>query len=321
MSLSNLKKNRQEILNKLKQAAETQGASGGGGSARQEDARLWRPTFDKERGVGSAVVRFLPALDGEDLPWSKVIRHAFKGPTGKWYIENSLRTISKSDPVAALNARLWNSGVESDKDVARVQKQKIEYCANVLVIKDPANPEAEGTVRLYKFGPMIFKMLEEKMFPKFDDETPMNPFDMWDGANFNIKIVGKQVGKDTVPNYEKSTFSDPSALCGGDDDEIEAIYAKCYSLLEFTDPKNFKTEDELKRKLFDVLGPIVGSGIETVEGMQAPSQSRPVDRQPTRERVVEREEDAPAPTRENAASGDDSGDDDLEFLKNLVRDL
>lgn len=314
MSLSALKKNRQEMLDRLKKAAGDQGQSS---NSRQVDDRLWRPTFDKERGIGSAVIRFLPAKEGEDLPWAKVIKHAFKGPTGKWYIENSLRTIGGSDPVAALNSRLWNSGVESDKDIARDQKQKIEYTVNVLVIKDPANPENEGKVKLYRFGPMIFKMIEEQMFPKFDDETPMNPFDPWEGANFNIKIVGKQVGKDTVPNYEKSTFSDVSAM--GDDEFIESIYEQVYSLKEFTDAANFKSEDELKRKLFDVLGPTVGSGIVTVEGYAAPQrqESRPV----RQEREVEVERETRSESSETKSSDEDDGDDDLDFLKQLVKDL
>lgn len=313
MSISALKKNRQEILDRLKKAAGENQSSGG----RQEDSRLWRPTFDKERGVGSAVIRFLPAKEGEDLPWSKVIKHAFKGPTGKWYIENSLRTIGGNDPVSALNARLWNSGVESDKDVARAQKQKIEYTANVLVIKDPANPENEGKVKLYRFGPMIFKMIEEQMFPKFDDEAPMNPFDPWEGANFNIKIVGKQVGRDTVPNYEKSVFSAPSPM--GEDDFIEKIYEQAYSLSEFTAPGNFKTEDELKRKLFDVLGPTVGSGVVTVEGYNVPSESRPVQRRQA-EAIQASDSDEGLPTRQTqAAEGTD--DEDLDFIKGLIADL
>ena len=316
MSLSALKKNRQEMLDRLKKAAGESNQSSGGG--RQTDDRLWRPTFDKERGIGSAVIRFLPAKEGEDLPWAKVIKHAFKGPTGKWYIENSLRTIGGSDPVAQLNSRLWNSGVDSDKDIAKDQKQKIEYTTNVLVIKDPANPENEGKVKLYRFGPMIFKMIEEQMFPKFDDETPMNPFDPWEGANFNIKIVGKQVGKDTVPNYEKSTFSDVSAM--GDDEFIESIYEQVYSLKEFTDAANFKSEDELKRKLFDVLGPTVGSGIETVEGLAAPKAQETRQAAPRQERVIrEDSSDIPFDTTPQASEGSD--DDDLDFLKQLVKDM
>lgn len=313
MSMSNLKKNRAEVLAKLKAASEKQ--SSGGSNSRQTDDRQWRPIFDKERGVGSAVIRFLPAVEGEDLPWAKVIKHAFKGPTGKWYIENSLRTIDKSDPCALLNARLWNSGVDSDKDQAKAQKQKIEYYTNVLVIKDPANPENEGKVKIYRFGPMIFGMIQEKMFPKFDDDAPLNPFDPWDGANFNIKMVAKTVGKDTVPNYEKSTFSDPAPMCGGADEEIERVYGEAYKLSEFTDPSVFKTEDELKRKLFDVLGARTGSGVETVEGFAAPTAQKAHQEAPKTQAKQES-------IAETATETDGSeSDDDLDFLKSLVRDL
>jgi len=307
MSLSNLKKNRAEVLAKLKAASEKQ--SSGGSSSREVDARQWRPIFDKERGIGSAVIRFLPAVEGEDLPWAKLIKHAFKGPTGKWYIENSLRTIDKSDPVALLNARLWNSGVDSDKDQAKLQKQKIEYYTNVLVIKDPANPENEGKVKIYRFGPMIFGMIQEKMFPKFEEDTPLNPFDPWDGANFNIKMVAKQVGKDVVPNYEKSVFGEPAAMCGGDDDAIDKVYSQCYALSEFSAPAVFKTEDELKRKLFDVLGAKTGSGVVTVEGLEAPAREATAPR--------------PTPKAEDESPIPDTSDDedDLEFLKSLVKDM
>lgn len=187
----------------------------------------------------------------------------------------------------------------------------------MLVIKDPANPENEGKVKLYRFGPMIFKMIEEQMFPKFDDEAPMNPFDPWEGANFNIKIVGKQVGRDTVPNYEKSVFSAPSPM--GEDDFIEKIYEHVYSLSEFTAPGNFKTEDELKRKLFDVLGPTVGSGIVTVEGYNVPGETRPVQRRQT-ETIVERDSDE-AQTSRQAPATEGTDDEDLDFIKGLIADL
>lgn len=312
MSLSALKKNRAAILDKLKAAAEKQ--SGGQSQKSYDDPRFWRPHFDKERGVGSAVIRFLPAAEGDDLPWAKVIRHSFKGPTGKWYIENSRRTIGENDPVSLMNGRLWNSGVESDKDVARGMKQKIEYTTWVYIVKDPANPENDGQVRLYRFGPMIFKMIEEQMFPKFDDQVSMNPFDPWEGANFNLRIVGKQIGKDTVPNYEKSEFAQCAPL--GDDDLIEEVYSKVTSLTEFTKPENFKSEEELKRKLFEVLGPTVGSGVPTVEGMaDTPAQPR---------RSVEKdlEDDIAFDNSKPIKKADDSDDDsDLEFLKSLVADL
>lgn len=317
MSISALKKNRQAVLDKLKQHAQTQQ---GGGDNRYEDDRFWRPTFDKERGVGSATVYFLPAAEGDDLPWAKVIKHAFKGPTGKWYIENSLRSINKSDPVATLNSRLWNSGVESDKNVARNQKQKLEYHTWVYIMKDPANPENEGKVKIYKFGPMIFKMLEDKMFPSFDDIEPLNPFDPWDGAPFHIRMVGKEIAgsdgrKVMVPNYEKSDFGDRAPL--GTDEEIEEIYSRVTPLSEFLADSNFKSEEELKKRLFEVLGASVGSGVPVLEG-ELPTQEAAAPRQErkTVESVV-----AAASSNSDIDDSDDDVDDDLEFLKSIVNDI
>lgn len=316
MSLAALKKNRDSVLAKLQGAAKTSESSGN--SSRNDD-RFWAPFFDKERGTGGAVIRFLPAPDGEDLPWAKVFSHAFKGPTGKWYIENSLSTIGKHDAVGNMNSRLWNSGVESDKDVARSMKRKTAYYSNVLVIKDPANPENEGKVFLYKYGPMIFEMLNAKMFPAaddVDDREPMNPFDAWDGADFVIKIVGKKIGKDLVPNYEKSYFKDPSAI-SDDDDEIERIWSKAHSLTAFTDPKNFKTPEELSKKLFEVLGPTVGSGVPVLEGVEIPS--TPAPRRANRV-VEEDDDDTPAPTAkvEKAAASDDD-DEGLAWLREMAQ--
>lgn len=313
MSLSALKKNRQAVLAKLQQASEKQAQGGGGGH--QQDERLWRPFFDKERGIGSAVVRFLPQKDVDGLPWSKVIKHAFKGPTGKWYIEPSPRTLNESCPVSILNGKLWNSGVESDKDVAREQKQKIEYTVNVLVIKDPANPENEGKVKLYRFGPMIYKIIEEMMFPQFDDQDPVNPFDPWDGADFNIRIVGKQLGKTLVPNYEKSTFADPKPM--GDDKFIEATFAETYDLGEFTAKDQFKSFEELQRKLFEVLGPTVGSGIPVIDGEVAVAETAA----PTQRAAEPRKPATEKPKEDKQESSDSDGDDDLDYLKDLVANL
>jgi len=235
----------------------------------------------------------MPAPEGEDLPWVKVFKHAFKGPTGKWYIENSLSTVGKSDCVGSMNSRLWNSGIESDKDVARGMKRKTEYFSNVLVIKDPANPENEGKVFLYKFGPMIFEMVNAKMFPdEIDGDEAINPFDAWTGADFVIKITGKKIGLDLVPNYEKSYFKDASPI-DQDDDVIEAHWQKCHSLAAFVDPKNFKTEEELKKKLFEVLGPTVGSGISVLEGVvdPAPTQTRAAPKPAAKAPVAEKAEE------------------------------
>ena len=199
------------------------------------DERLWKPNVDKA-GNGYAVIRFLPAPKGEELPWVRVWNHAFQGPTGQWYIENSLTTLNQKDPVSEYNSQLWNSGVESDKEIARKQKRKLQYFANVYVVEDTMNPENTGKVMLYRFGKKIFDKLMEAMQPEFADETPINPFDMWEGADFTIKI--RKV--DGYPNYDASSFKSPSSL-SDDESALEAIYDKQYDLSEFTDPKNYKT--------------------------------------------------------------------------------
>ena len=215
------------------------------------DERFWKPEMDKS-GNGFAVIRFLPAPDGEDMPWAKVWSHAFKGPGGQWYIENSLTTLGKDDPVGELNRELWNSGRDSDKEIARKQKRKLSYYANIYVVSDPAHPENEGRVFLYKFGKKIFDKLMEAMQPAFADETPINPFDLWAGADFKLKI--RKV--EGFWNYDKSEFSSASTLGGFDDDDLEKIWKQEYSLSEFTDAKNFKTYEELENRLNMVLGKV-----------------------------------------------------------------
>jgi hypothetical protein len=217
------------------------------------DERLWKPTMDKTDN-GYAVIRFLPTPEGEEIPWVKVWNHAFQGPTGQWYIENSLTTLGQNDPVSELNTRFWNSGIESDKEIARKQKRKLQYFSNIYVITDSANPENEGKVFLYRFGKKIFDKVMEAMQPAFEDETPINPFDLWSGANFKLKI--RKV--DGYWNYDKSEFESPSAL-NDDDDKIEEIYGKVYSLAEFSSPSNFKSYDELKTRLDMVLSGTVAA--------------------------------------------------------------
>ena len=211
------------------------------------DERLWKPAVDKA-GNGYAVIRFLPAHANCELPWTQVWSHAFQG-TGGWYIENSLTTIGKDDPVGELNRSLWNSGRESDKDIARKQKRKLSYYANVYVVKDSINPENEGEVKLYKFGKKIFDKLTAAMQPEFDDEEAINPFDFWKGANFKLKI--KQVAG--FWNYDSSEFGKTEALLD-DDAELEKIYDKIYDLSEFTAADQFKTYEQLKSRLDTVLG-------------------------------------------------------------------
>lgn len=212
-----------------------------------KDDRFWRPEQDKS-GNGFAIIRFLPAVDGEDVPWVKVYNHAFQG-TGGWYIENSLTSLGQKDPVSEMNNQLWNTGLESDKDLARQRKRKLTYIANIYVVSDPANPQNEGKVFLYKFGTKIFEKIQEAMKPEFNDEEPVNPFDFWKGANFRIKI--RKVGGYT--NYDKSEFDSQTAL-SDDDTKLEKIWKSQYALLPLVDASNFKTYEELKTRLNEVLG-------------------------------------------------------------------
>lgn len=213
-----------------------------------KDDRFWRPEIDKT-GNGFAIIRFLPEVENEDCPWAKVYSHAFRGPGG-WYIENCLTTLSQKDPVSELNTQLWNSGVESDKNLARDRKRKLNYTSNIYVISDPSNPQNEGKVFLYKYGAKIFEKLQEVMKPEFKDEEAINPFDFWKGANFRLKI--RKVAGYT--NYDKSEFDSSSPLCKGDDAELEKVWKSQYPLIEFTNSSNFKTHQELKDRLYEVLG-------------------------------------------------------------------
>ena len=244
MSFASLKK--QSSLGSLtaKLVKEVEKTNKGGGSG---DDRLWKPEVDKA-GNGYAVVRFLPAPDGEDLPWAKLYSHAFQGPGG-WYIENSLTTNGAKDPVSEYNSELWNTGIDSDKEIARKQKRKLSYYSNIYVVKDPSNPENEGKVFLYKYGKKIFDKVMSAMQPEFEDEEPINPFDFWAGADFKIKI--KKVAG--YWNYDSSEFARPGALLD-DDDAMEAIWKKEYSLTEITSGDQFKSYDELKKRLDYVLG-------------------------------------------------------------------
>ena len=244
MSLDTLKKS--NSLDKILAAVKTETAPAEKKS--YVDERLWKPELDKS-GNGYAVIRFLPSPEGEDsMPWAKLWNHAFQGPTGKWFIENSLTTLNQKDPVSEYNSSLWNSGVESDKEIARRQKRKLQYYSNIYVVSDPQHPEHEGKVFLFRYGKKIFDKLMEALQPQFEDETPVNPFDFWEGAHFKLKIRNV----DGYWNYDKSEFESPSKL-NEDDAILDKIYKSEYSLSEFTAPSNFKTYDELKSRLDDVL--------------------------------------------------------------------
>ena len=212
-----------------------------------DDDRFWKPELDKS-GNGYAVIRFLPAPEGEEIPWVRMFSHSFQGPGG-WYIENSLTTINKNDPVGETNRRLWNSGTEADKEVARRQKRKLSYYTNIFVVSDPKHPENEGKVFLYKFGKKIFDKVMEAMQPQFEDEDAINPFDLWKGANFKLKI--RKV--DGFWNYDKSEF-DTAAPLLDDDTKLETVYNTEYPLKPFHETSNFKTYEELKEKMERVLG-------------------------------------------------------------------
>ena len=211
------------------------------------DERLWKLEVDKS-GNGYAVIRFLPAPDGEDLPFVKLYSHAFQGPGG-WYIENSLTTLGQKDPVSEYNTMLWNNGTDAGKETARKQKRKLTYIANIYVVKDPTNPENEGKVFLYKFGKKIFDKITAAMQPEFEDEEAIDPFDFWQGANFKLKA--KNVAG--YRNYDSSEFARQDALLE-DDDAMEAIWKKEYSLEEFVAADQFKSYDDLKKRLDYVLG-------------------------------------------------------------------
>jgi hypothetical protein len=244
MSFSSLKKSSGSIAALTKELDKMSKGSGGNGP----DERLWKPEVDKA-GNGYAVIRFLPEPTGEDLPWAQIWSHAFQGPGG-WYIENSLTTLNQKDPVGDLNRTLWNSGLDSDKEIARKQKRKLSYYSNIFVVKDPLHPENEGRVFLYKYGKKIHDKIVEAMKPQFQDETPINPFDFWKGADFKLKIV-KQDG---YWNYDRSEFASASTLGDFDDDRLEEIYNSQYSLADFTAQKNFKSYTDLEARLNLVLG-------------------------------------------------------------------
>jgi len=295
-SFANLKRGRSDLA-KLTKAIEATSQPAEAGS--KDDTRFWQPEVDKA-GNGMAVIRFLPApaADGDDaLPWVRVFSHGFQGPGG-WFIDNCLTTVNEKCPVCEHNSTLWNSGIEANKEIARKQKRRLNYIANVYVVSDPSNPENEGQIRIYKFGKKIFDKITEAMNPEFADETPVNPFDMWEGANFKLKIRNVEGYR----NYDKSEFAEKSALLDGDDAKLEALWKQEHSLKEFLEPKHFKAYDLLKTRLDKVLG---------FEGDVAPK-SKAIDA------VVENFHDAELAALDTkiAVSEDD---DDLNYFKSLAQ--
>jgi hypothetical protein len=287
------------------------------------DDRYWKPEMGKD-GVGSAVIRFLPAPDGEDLPWVKMFAHGFQGPGG-WYIENSLTTIGQKDPCSEHNRTLWNSGNEKDKDTVRKQKRKLSYFSNIYVVRDPANPQNEGKVFLFKFGKKIFDKILNAMQPEFEDEEPINPFDFWTGANFKLKI--RKV--EGYWNYDKSEFDAPSPLLD-DDDALEAIWKKEYSLSALLAPDQFKSYEELEKRLNNVLGiGKVSSRSSTADQEEeyesyAPKQNIEENVMQELEESYRKSKSAPAVPPDmknelnNLSSGDDDDDDAMSYFSKLA---
>ena len=300
MSFSNLKNNRDQI-SKLVQAAEAVG--GGGEKKNYDDDRVWKPTVDKA-GNGYAVLRFLPAAEGEDLPWVRYWDHGFKGPTGQWYIENSLTSIGQPDPVGELNSRLWNSGHDEDKEKARAQKRRLHYVVNALVVEDPSAPHNVGRVVLYKFGKKIFDKIMDVMQPQFADEQAVNPFDFWEGADFKLKI--RQV--EGYRNYDKSEFASASSLYDGDEAKLEDVYNKLHPLAEFTDPKNYKSYDDLQAKLSRVLGEQAMMGAPSMQQEMQMNTPTPTPTMPVSEPVTAEEMSV------------DDGDDTMSYFAKLANE-
>jgi hypothetical protein len=310
MSFDSLKKQSKlgSLTEKLVKEVEKMNTGSGGA-----DDRFWKPEMDKT-GVGSAIIRFLPAPEGEDLPWVKMYSHAFQGPGG-WYIENSLTTVGQKDPVSEHNRELWNSGSEKDKETVRKQKRKLNYYSNIYVVKDPAHPENEGKVFLFKFGKKIFDKILNAMQPEFEDEEPMNPYDFWTGANFRLKI--RKV--EGYWNYDKSEFDSPAPLLS-DDDALEALWKKEYSLSAIVAPDQFKSYDDLQKRLNYVLGQ--KSAARAVAEQEEVYES--YVQTPTKEdKVVEELEESyrksKSPSLPVVTSSDDEDEDDaLQYFQRLA---
>ena len=258
MDINTLRAMRTNDFSKISSAFE----SDNNGGKNYEDNRFWKLERDKA-GNANAVIRFLPRVEGDELPWVKVFSHGFKGPTGKWYIENSLTTVGKQDPVGELNTTLWNSGSDANKEIARSQKRRLTYISNILVVSDPTHPENNGKVMLFKYGKKIFDMIMNKAQPTFEDEKPVNVFDLWEGANFKIRMRTVE----GYPNYDQSVFAEQTPVAASDE-AILAVVNQQVKLAEFVDPTNtkqFKSYEELKAKLDSVLSG--GFAVPSAESM------------------------------------------------------
>ena len=297
-----MKKNRQSQIDKLSGELSKLNQS-----TPRDDDGFWKPEVDKS-GNGSAIIRFLPAPNGEDVPFVRIWDHGFQGPGG-WFIQKSLTTLGEKCPVSEYNSMLWNSGTEADKTFVRQKtKRRLSFVSNIYVVKDPSNPDNEGQVFLYKYGKKIFDKLQDQMTPEFDDETPVNPFDLWDGANFRLKI--RKV--EGYRNYDKSEFDSSAALLD-DDEKLEEIWNSEKSLSDLVDPKHFKSYDELKSKLYRVLA-LDGGG--TANTVTADELSEP---KPQKQRKAKQTTEEAPPWDETVSDSSDE-EDGLSFFKQLAED-
>ena len=305
MSFANLKSNRTDVSTLANAAAEMSNTKKS--TNKYEDLRFWKPTVD-ESGNGYAVVRFLPAGEGQELPWVRYFDHFFKGNTGQWYVEKSRTTLGgEADPVSEYNSRLWNSGIEADKETARAQKRRLHYVTNIMVLSDPSNPSNNGKVFLYDFGKKIFDKIMDKMQPEYPDETPVNPFDFWSGADFQLKIRNVAGYR----NYDKSEFKSPTPLLEGDETKLEATYNTMHDMSEFTDPSSYKSYNDLKARLEVVLGQATGSG-STMKNESLQQTAETVGSKSVEPQVIP---SAPQPQVAMASSGDD---DTLSYFAKLA---
>ena len=295
------------LTSKLVKEVEKMNNAGGGA-----DEKFWKLECDKAQN-GYAVIRFLPAPDGEDMPFVKLYSHAFQGKGG-WYIENSLTTLNQKDPLSEYNSELWNNGTDAGKEQARKQKRKLSYIANIMVVKDPANPQNEGGVFLYKFGKKIFDKLMSAMQPEFEDEDAINPFDFWEGANFKLKA--KNVAG--YRNYDSSEFGKVEALLDGDDDALEALWNKQHSLAELVAPDQFKSYDVLKKRLDQVLGLAAPTRRAPQEDVEDDTENTmAIEEQIKQAPSFKKAAPAPAPELPAVSSGSDE-EDDLAWFQSLA---
>lgn len=303
MNFADLKKKSKSNLDNL--VAELEKMSTGG--SKYQDDRFWSVPMDEKTGNGTALIRFLPAGKNDKLPWVTVYSHSFQGPGG-WYIENSLTTIGKQDPIGELNSELWATGIEANKEIVRKRKRKQQYISNIYVISDPKNPQNEGKVMLFKYGKKIFEKIQEAMKPVFEGDKAVDPFDFWQGANFRLKI--KKV--DGYPNYDNSSFEAQAPLLDGEDETLEKVWNSLYSLNEFTDPKNFKTYEELKARLDKVLGNKASATKKSEDSMP----SKPAPKMESKKAAVTEDEDeVPWKSEET-----DEEDDSLDFFRKLAEE-